>query len=87
MTCETYKNDGIVSQVKANEHYAEALRFLKTRASLDSTLEPYAEFWENPLSASASFYSPEVNKMIDDNYELVKRDGYAELVIPATMYD
>ena len=87
MTGETYKNDAIVNQVKANEHYAEALRFLKARASLDSTLEPYAEFWANPLSASASFYSPEVNKMIDDNYELVKRDGYAELVIPATMYD
>ena len=87
MTCETYKNEAIVNKVKNNAHYAEALKFLKARASLDSTLETYAKFWENPVSASAAFYSSRVNQMIDENYELVKRNGYAELVIPASMYD
>lgn len=49
MTCETYKKDDIVKQVKANKHDAEALRFLKARATLDSTLEPFAKFWANQL--------------------------------------
>ena len=32
------------------------------------------------------FYNETVNKMIDENYEKVKANGYAELVIPATLY-
>ena len=32
------------------------------------------------------FYNATVNKMIDENYELVKANGYAELVIPASLY-
>ena len=32
------------------------------------------------------FYNETVNKMIDENYELVKANGYAELVIPASLY-
>ena len=32
------------------------------------------------------FYNETVNKMIEENYELVKANGYAELVIPASLY-
>ena len=32
------------------------------------------------------FYNETVNKMIDENYEKFKANGYAELVIPATLY-
>ena len=32
------------------------------------------------------FYNATVNKMIDENYEKVKANGYAELVIPASLY-
>ncbi len=32
------------------------------------------------------FYNETINRMIDENYELVKANGYAELVIPATLY-
>ena len=32
------------------------------------------------------FYNETVNKMIDENYEKVKANGYAELVIPASLY-
>ena len=32
------------------------------------------------------FYNETINKMIDENYELVKANGYAELVIPASLY-
>ncbi len=87
MTSEAYRSNETISMVKDNSHYAEALRFLKARATMDSSLTPHAEFWSNPQSASSSFYSAEINKMIDDNYALVMQNGYAELVIPASMYD
>ncbi len=32
------------------------------------------------------FYNETVNRMIDENYEKVKANGYAELVIPASLY-
>ena len=32
------------------------------------------------------FFNAIVNKMIDENYEKVKANGYAELVIPASLY-
>lgn len=32
------------------------------------------------------FYNETVNKMIDENYEKLKANGYAELVIPASLY-
>lgn len=34
-----------------------------------------------------SFFSDEINKLIDDNYKLVAANGYAELTIPAALYD
>lgn len=33
------------------------------------------------------FFSAEINQLIDDNYPQVMQNGYAELVIPATMFD
>ena len=87
MTSDSYRSSEVISKVKENSHYAEALRFLKARATMDSTLQSYADFWSNPQSASASFFSDEVNKLIDENYPLVMQNGYAELVIPASMYD
>ena len=33
------------------------------------------------------FFSKRINKLIDENYALVERDGYAELIIPASLYD
>lgn len=32
------------------------------------------------------FYNETVNKMIDENYEKVKANGYAKLVIPKSLY-
>ena len=39
-----------------------------------------------PQEEVTEFYNETVNKMIDENYELVKANGYAELVIPASLY-
>ena len=39
-----------------------------------------------PDGEITEFYNEAVNKMIDRNYEKVKANGYAELVMPATYY-
>jgi len=33
------------------------------------------------------FFTSEINKLIDENQKLVEANGYAELIIPASMYD
>ncbi len=35
----------------------------------------------------SKFFTPEINKLIDENYKEVQAKGYAELVIPAAMFD
>lgn len=48
MTSDSYRSNDVISKVKDNSHYAEALRFLKARSTMDSTLKPYVDFWTNP---------------------------------------
>ena len=40
-----------------------------------------------PSSGQQGFFSDAINKLIDENYTMVEKDGYAELIIPATLYD
>ena len=40
----------------------------------------------NPQGEVTEFYSETVNKMIEENIALVRQNGYAELVIPASLY-
>ena len=40
-----------------------------------------------PSSGQQGFSSHAINKLIDENYTMVEKDGYAELIIPATLYD
>ena len=47
----------------------------------DNAIEPQQE------EVAKGFFSDAVNKLIDENYEKVKVNGYAELVIPAAMFD
>ena len=47
----------------------------------DNAVEPQQE------EEVKGFFSDAVNKLIDENYEKVKANGYAELVIPAAMFD
>ena len=42
---------------------------------------------EVPSTEQQGFFSDAINKLIDENYPLVERDGYAELIIPASLYD
>ena len=46
MTSNTYKSNDVSSNVKNSSHYAEALKFLKARATLDSSLKEYADYWK-----------------------------------------
>ena len=39
-----------------------------------------------PQEEVTEFFNETVNKMIDENYELVKANGYAKLVIPKSLY-
>jgi len=52
--------------------------------------------YDNPVSLiepeekkveTDGFFTPEINKLIDENQKLVEANGYAELVIPASMFD
>jgi len=47
----------------------------------DNAIEPQQE------EVAKGFFTDEINKLIDENYEKVKANGYAELVIPAAMFD
>ena len=40
----------------------------------------------NPQGGVTEFYNETVNKMIEENIALVRQNGYAELVIPASLY-
>ncbi|MBO7580870.1 MAG: CCA tRNA nucleotidyltransferase [Bacteroidaceae bacterium] len=40
----------------------------------------------NSRGGITEFYNPTVNKMIDENIALVRQNGYAKLVIPASLY-
>ena len=45
---------------------------------------------DNPAVTPAEqqgFFSDAINKLIDENFALVEKDGYAELIIPASLYD
>ena len=45
---------------------------------------------DNPVqtpTGQQGFFSDAINKLIDANYALVEKDGYAELIIPASLYD
>ncbi len=45
----------------------------------DNPIEDYQE-------VTGDFFSNDINRLIDENYALVKQNGHAKLVIPANMY-
>ena len=42
---------------------------------------------DNTSTDQQGFFSDAINKLVDENYALVEKDGYAELIIPASLYD
>ena len=40
-----------------------------------------------PSTEQQGFFSDAINKLIDENFALVEKDGYAELIIPVSLYD
>ena len=47
----------------------------------DNAIDPKPE-----EPTSQGFFTDEINKLIDENYEKVKANGYAKLVIPKSLY-
>jgi len=58
------------------------LSMLFTTWSCDSSSDDSEE-----LRPESGIFSKAINKLIDENYTKVMADGYAELIIPASMYD
>ena len=46
MTTDDNMTDAKAADIKSKDHYAEALQFLKARATLDSSLQKYADYWK-----------------------------------------
>lgn len=46
MTADANMTDAKAADIKAKAHYAEAKQFLQARASLDTSLQKYADFWK-----------------------------------------
>lgn len=74
--------------VLQNNYFKRSLILLTGYAKTDASLQKYVDFWTNsPSGLSDGFFSPAVNTLIDQNYQEVLKNGYAELRIPKTMYD
>ena len=59
-----------------------SMSLISACATEDNSVDPVGPQEE----VVTEFYNETVNKMIDENYEKVKANGYAELVIPASLY-
>lgn len=42
---------------------------------------------QDPVKPEEGFFTSEINALIDANYPEVISNGYAELIIPSTMFD
>ena len=52
-----------------------------------SSVEDNPSVQPGPVKPEAGFFTSEINTLIDANYPEVIANGYAELIIPSTMFD
>ena len=64
-----------------------ALFYCALTISLVSCSKDDAESIIAPPVSGQGFFSTEINALIDENYKTIERQGYGELVIPASMFD
>ena len=82
-------DQGHKNAILQNKYFKRALMLLGGYSQTDTTLKYYFDFWNNPSSGqqTAGFFTPAINALIEQNYQEVLKNGYAELRIPKTMYD
>ena len=85
-----YKTAGIgtIEGIKASPYFSDAMLILKVRAMTDSNAAEAFKFWQEQSGKKTSLplFTPEVNRLIDENYEFVQKNGWAKLVIPQSLH-
>ena len=78
------KNAGTVESIKGSPYFSDAMLILKVRAMTDPNAAEAFNFWQK--QSSLPLFTPEVNRLIDENYALVQKNGWAKLVIPQSLH-
>ena len=75
--------------VLESKYFSQALLLLEGYAKSNASLQTYADYWKNPSTPQFpdGFFSTAVNKLIDENYGQLSAKGWAELRIPAELFD
>ena len=83
------KYSSISQQVKESfKALAKELASQKTPEGADVILNRLEMIASHELNSTPAFFdNPEINILINDNYELVKQNGYAELRIPERLHN
>lgn len=82
-------NNTSKATVLNSNYFKKAMVLLEGYAKSDATLQKYVAFWSNSTSdpTTQGFFTTDINKLIDKNFQEILQKGYAELRIPKTMYD
>ena len=74
--------------ITGSPYFGDAMLILRARAMTDPDAAKTLEFWREQSGERAPLplFTPEVNRLIDENYELVRKNGWAKLVIPRTLH-
>ena len=72
--------------ITASPYFGDAMLILRARAMTDPDASQTLEFWQDRTGEKASLFTPEINRLIDENYTLVQKNGWAKLVIPRTLH-
>ena len=74
---------GTIEGIKGSPYFSDAMLILRARAAINSEAVHALEFWQKQ---AGKIFTPEVNRLIDENYALVQKNGYAKLVIPKSLH-
>ena len=75
---------GDTAEIVASPYFGDAMLILKARAMTDSDVAQTLEFWQD--KTEKKFFTLEINRLIDENYTLVQKNGWAKLVIPRILH-
>ena len=72
--------------IAASPYFGDAMLILRARAMSDPAAARVLKFWQDRTGEKTSLFTPEINRLIDENYALVQKNGWAKLVIPQAMH-
>ena len=87
-TLDKAGNAGSLEGITASPYFGDAMLILRARAMTDSNAAKAFEFWREQSGEKVSppLFTPEVNRLIDENYALAQKNGWARLVIPKALH-